>query len=169
VKGGHGHLTIEKATSHGEYSIELNLVTGDHGRIPKGALSVEKSFDRVMPFLTKPADSLQALISASFSMYLKEWEPTVSLPFSPVGITEQMPGLPRISGLDFTFDEQSDSQHLHRAFVTTYDGIDRMVVRMLLSLQTVWAVSMITDTIELVRAHLPILARKRANPKSPRE
>lgn len=160
VSAAHGHLTVERISGENDYLIQLDLVPGGHGQIPKGAITLAQSFETIAPFLREYERSTPILVSASFAMSLKEWEPTVKLPFAPTGIVEQMPGLPRISGLDFSFNEQSDSQHLHRAFVTTYDGIERMVVRMLLSFEASWDPSVVSATIELVHAHLPILVRR---------
>ena len=163
LSGGHAHLTVEKVSDEDEYSIELDLVPGDHGRIPKGALSIAGAFETIESRRKATEGSIPILVSANFAMSLKEWEPTVALPFTPTGITEQMPGVPRISGLDFSFNEQTESQHLHRAFVTTYDGIERMVVRMLLSFEARWEPNVLGAMIQLVNAHLPILARRIGN------
>jgi hypothetical protein len=72
-----------------------------------------------------------------------------------------MPGLPQICGVDVTFQDRSASQHLHRAFVTTYDGIERVVVRMLLIDTAVWDHTLPSAMILLASSHLPIVLRRR--------
>lgn len=64
---------------------------------------------------------------------MDEWEPTVPLPFAPPGTLDHIPGVPKISGLDFSFSSPGIDQPLIRAFVTTYEHLQQIVVRLLIA------------------------------------
>lgn len=161
LSSAHAHLTVLKA-GRSEHSIQLELVPGAHGRLPKGAWDVGQGISTVRKHLANPDATWKALLGANFSLSLKRWEPTVRLPLATPGIADGMPDIPRICGLDFAFSDKAEDHFLRRAFVTTYEGIDLLVVRMHMTCSLQWDSNLPRHVVHVTKDHLPALARKRA-------
>lgn len=164
LRSGHAHLEINKAEKRDQTTIELELVSGTHGKLPREVFTLDRAISILGSLLKTPAKARVIVLSANFTFSLKEWEPTIPLPFSPGAMVGELPGVPQICGLDFAFTNQSESQLLHRAFVTTYDNTEQMVVRFFLGHAEVFDTSLPERVFELVTAHVPIFARKRGTP-----
>lgn len=161
ISQGHAHLEVAVGERSGEHMIELALIPGSHGRISPRALTIADAIHLLGVSLKDPASVRRVRVSANFSFDLKQWEPTLPLPFAPGTAAEQMPGQPQICGLDVAFLDRSPTQHLHRAFVTTYDEIERMVVRMLLTDSLPWTERLPLACLTLAGSHLSILTKVR--------
>jgi len=162
LPGGHAHVTIDYVKAEKRFQIEVEVFNGPHGPRLKG-MSIADFFGGAGVWLRSGEKNTTTLLGANLALSLDDWSPVFDLPFTPAGITAQMPGLPKIAGVDFSFEQQTETQHLHRAFITTYDEIKRMVVRVLLTYDQPWDEGMLPASVTLVAAHLPILVKKRGD------
>ena len=129
----HTHFSLSRTESNEVYLLELEFVPTSHGRFQKGVPSTRKFLNAIKSVLSDPDREYAAVIGANFSLSTETWQPTVPLPFNPPASLDHIPGLPRISGLDFSFAEHGADQPLMRAFITTYEPIQRMVIRFLVA------------------------------------
>lgn len=161
LQSGHAHLDVVHVEKDEQVVIELELLPGLHGTMPKKTSVLEDAIDRLAALLPPQTESRRAVVGGNFTFDLKRWEPTVTLPFSTPGAVESMPGLPQICGLEFAFTERTDTQPLHRAFITTYAGVNRMLVRLLLFLTVEWDRSLPQRAIDSVCQQLPVFVRRK--------
>jgi len=130
-------------------------------REDRRVLSIDRGLSIARSHLRLAGQKRRTLVSASFTFDLEVWQPTLPLPFSPGSMVGDLPGVPQICGLDFAFTSRTESQLLHRAFITTYDVINQMVVRFLLGHSEVFSPSLPARLLELVNSQIPIFARKK--------
>lgn len=162
MPSGHAHLEINKSEKGSQTTFELQLASGN---LAPDVLTLDRAISSLRSLLKTHATSRPVAVSANFTFSLKEWEPTIPLPFSPGIMAGELPGLPQICGLDFAFTNRSESQLLHRAFVTTNDASDQMVVRFLFGHPEVFDNGLPNRVLNLVSAHIPIFARLRGTPR----
>lgn len=127
----HTHFTLEREDSNA-FVFRLDVFPTSHGRFIKGVPSTSRFLKILRGALHEPATEVNGLLGARFLLSTDSWSPTVPLPFSPPGALDRLPGVPRISGLDFSFSEPTPDQPLIRAFITTYESLQEMSVRFLL-------------------------------------
>jgi hypothetical protein len=126
----HAHFDLNR-NDRGDIVLELEILTSSHGRFKTGVPTLSRFITTLRAYIANPDASFRGLVGAHFSLSTEEWTPTVPLPFTPPEPLDKIPGLPQISGVDFSFSEQTPEQPLIRAFVTTYDAINRFVIRIL--------------------------------------
>jgi hypothetical protein len=166
LAGAHVHLTITAESAGRAWSVEYEIIKGSHGPMPKGAPTLDMFFDRAPHLFGNFSRDLPALVTANLALSSKSWESIVPLPLTPPGALEKMPGAPQISGIDFSFSDRSGGQKLRRAFVTTYDAIDEIVVRLLLAHPFKWGPHITHDVFSLISQYLPSFVRPRSGSKS---
>jgi hypothetical protein len=160
------HLTISAASPRDKWNIEYEIIKGSHGRMPRDTPNLDALFDRTASLFGNPSRSLPALVSANLALSSKSWESIVPLPLTPPGALENMPGAPQISGIDFSFSDRSTGQKLRRAFVTTYDAIDQIVVRLLLAHPIQWGPHITDEVFSLINQYVPSFVRARSRNKA---
>jgi len=152
----HAHVEVDHAHDKGETSLQIEIFRGA-GRLPKDAMDLSGFIDKVGGALTNLTEERAFLASLNYNLKMSEWKPTVSLPYSPGALNATLPGVAQIAGLDFAFAEGVD-QPLRRAFVTTYDRLDRMVVKLLLALTSPWDQGLPNKLFELGASQFPKFA-----------
>lgn len=157
-KGLHAHVELARSRSMKEFTFQFEIVTVPHGRMSAGVPSIDELLSEMKLFFRNGDETYSGLVGAHFSLDLKKYHPTVPLPFTPPGKLDHVPGLPEISGLDFSFRERHRDQPLIRAFVTTYPSIHRMVIRLLMSHSSTIGDHLPLAMIDLAAVHLPIFA-----------
>ena len=157
---GHTHLEVTQEKNGVE--IEFEFVRQSHG----GGLSGLGATSTSLRILAERVDLEKivgpAFISAYYRLELDSWRSIVELPFITPGITEGVPGRPKIAGLDFSFPDTSAERPLSRAFVTTYESSKKMVIRLLLR-------SDVTIDNDLPRRVFELTTREFAHFASPKE
>lgn len=159
LKDGHAHFEVTRSSATDDWTIEYEIVRGSHSSPGQDLLPASSFLGTIAKFLPSSEGEARGLFSASFVLSMKEWEPTVTLPFVPPGMLDHMPGAPRIAGVDFAFGDAGAAHGLLRAFVTTYDVIDEMVIRILMGYVTRWGDQVTPEMLKLAAAQLPIFAR----------
>jgi hypothetical protein len=166
LRSAHAHLEVARDRSArskktGSVWLELEMFPGEHGRISNKTLRFEEGISILMGCLESPAKPRSMMVGANLSLSLKDWEPTVPLPYTPGSFGATMPGVAKICGVDFAFADPSASQPMLRGFVTTYDAIDQMVVRLLLRMSAVLDTQVAERAIKLAMANVVLFVRKR--------
>lgn len=161
LSGGHAHFEARESGPGGSFVASLSLIPGRHESPLTSVPSIAEAIESIVGALKVVPEQFRLLVSAHYALSLKEWTPTLALPFTPQSMTGQLAGLPQICGVDIAFQEQSAAQCLQRAFLTTYDGIDRMVVRMLLVKNLALDATLVRNLVSLANDHLPLLAQRR--------
>lgn len=161
----HAHFSVELLRKGGKskrtsdvYVIRLDYAKGTHAEATS-LLPVTKFLSELRTFFTDPDAARSGLLSSNFTLSLKEYTPTIKLPFSVPGALDHVPGLPQISGLDFSFAGASPAQPLVRAFVTTYSLIDEMIIRLLVGFECRVGPELATAMLVAAASHLPIFAK----------
>jgi hypothetical protein len=165
LAGAHAHFEITSSSGKNEWSIEYEIVAASHGRMPKGTPNLDGLFKGTADLLGSPGHEHKTLVTANLALSTKRWESVVPLPLAPPGPLEKMPGGPQISGIDFSFSDRASGQKLRRAFVTTYDAIDQLVVRLLLSHATGWGKHVTLEMTSLIQQYVPVFVRIREESK----
>lgn len=155
----HTHFVLEKRRS-GEFDLELEVTGRQHGRFPKGSLSTTKLIRAFASALEDSSRTFPAIVGAHYILPLDRWAPTVQLPFAPPGTLDHIPGVPQISGLDFSFSAPGPEQPLLRAFISTYGQLNEMIVRILLATHIAFQPSMPLSLAELAGSYLPRFAKE---------
>jgi hypothetical protein len=157
---GHAHLTISREQTDQEWAIEFEFYPHEHEHVLDDVRDLTSLPDLVRDWFLVHGP-MEGLLGVSFTLRFQEWESAVPLPYAPAGLLDDIPGAPKIAGIDFAFSDASPSQRLQRAFVTTYESIDRMAVRLLMAHSIDWASDPSPMMIEAGREHLPVLVKRR--------
>lgn len=163
IKPFHAHYSLDFQAERKEYVFRLELAKGTHGPAEKQLPRLSEVLDQLTGFLAEPERRFRGLLSANFNFPLGEWQPTIKLPFSLPGTLDHVPGLPEISGLDFSFEDLRPEQPLRRAFVTTYDAINEMVLRLLLSHATAISGALVDRMLDVASTHYPVFVTRIPN------
>jgi len=156
----HTHYTLQRAAAGG-YLFEFELTSKSHGKFARGVPSTRQFLSMLRDSINDPSRKRAAILGAHFSFSMDEWQPTVPLPFIPPDTLDHIPGVPKISGLDFSFSEPGSEQPLVRAFVTTYDHQKEIVVRLLIAHSLVIGPDVPDSLVELATNYVPHFVRRR--------
>lgn len=157
----HGHFEFRTAKRGSPAVIEIDLVPGTHTPKSKKSTGLDVCLALLQRQLPSPKAKRSTLLCASFRLSMKKWHPTIPLPIGPVGITEEVPGVPSICGVDLAFARQNGDHYLSRAFVTVFESIDLIVVRLLMRASVAWDRNLGRRMIEYTTAHLQTIVRPR--------
>lgn len=137
-RSSHAHFAAGRLTGTTDWKLDYEVVDGLHGEHANADLDDETFLKRVDGlFRSSDVDPI-GLLSCHFSFSLKEWAPTVALPFRPAMPLPGTPGSPTIAGVDFVFPDEPGTA-LRRAFVTTYGATEQTIVRLLLTFEATLA------------------------------
>jgi len=156
VSDCHAHLAIGVG-DEGEIRFELSVFPGTHG-------DTETEFENaqnVLPLITgavRDPENLVGSIGLEYALSMENWAPVVALPFEAPDVL----GLPgaKIAGVDFEFDEPTPEQPIARAFVSTYDSIKRMAVKLLVRESGALTGDIIARMVRRSQKSLPLFARQ---------
>lgn len=152
----HAHFSLDHEDERNEYIFRLELTKGTHGAAERRLPRISEFLEDFRSYLREPDRRYRGLLGANFNFSLRKWRPSFSLPFSVPGTFDHVPGLPQISGLDFSFADTRPEQSLRRAFVTTYAGIDEMVLKLLFSHASPISGQLADEILSVANAHRPI-------------
>jgi len=161
IPGVHAHFGLRSAKEKSEFTLEFELIARKHRPATVNGPGMSEFLKLSQRFLRKPSKAYRSLLSINFAFSLAKWQPTITLPFSVSNLGSEFRGNPNIAGVDFTFDLPDSPLELSRAFVTTYEAIDKMVVRLLLWSEVTIGPSLPAHLLGSATELLPIFARER--------
>lgn len=154
---GHFHLTLELQKASGDVSLSLEVFpTTNHKEFARGSWTLADSIKALGAVLPKECP---CIVSATYTKRLSEWRPTFRLPMNTDEL-DGMPGRPEVTGVDLVYRDSKSSDSLHRAFVTTYDTLDQVVVRLLFFDSLPWDNGLVRNAVRRVEGHLQHLLTK---------
>ncbi|HEY4101394.1 MAG TPA: hypothetical protein VGM20_11035 [Gemmatimonadales bacterium] len=134
LRGSHVHLSLlrDKSGRKTSWELEYEVLGSKHGNLPDRRLTCNKLTELILRYIPAAENPQPMLLSVGFNLSLKEWKPTIRLPFSSAGIADGVAGLPQIAGIEFAFpDSPATDTSMRRCMISTYDGIERLLVRLL--------------------------------------
>ncbi len=137
-RDSHAHFAAGRLSGTTDWTLDYEVVDGLHGEHGNADLDDETFLKRIDGLFRSSAADPVGLLSCHFSFSLKDWAPTVALPFKPAMPLPGTPGSPSIAGVDFVFPDEPGTA-LRRAFVTTYETTEQVIVRLLLTFEATFA------------------------------
>ncbi len=156
----HAHVFVTPPPKKQErWRFELELYSS-RAKVPdKKAITVSKIASTLAPYLTLRDGTVRGMLVARFILRSSTWEPTVPVPFSAPSVVAGVPGVPKIVGVDFEFDDSG--QPLRRAFVAAYDAVHELRVDFLVAFAAPLDDQLIEAMLREASKDLPLLARRR--------
>jgi hypothetical protein len=127
----HSHLTIEdEEQTAGELLVRYDLFEGPHGSGETGLLKSHEAFTLLVNMVPALAEPSRGVLSSSAKFDSGLVRPALPLPLA-IGPLP-FDGRPEIAGVDFNFQDVSDEQPLLRVFMTTYQTLNRIVLKIMM-------------------------------------